>query len=121
MKELAGKVAFVTGAASGMGLAMTRSFTAAGMKVVAADVERAALDAVDEEFSDSNAEVLTLQVDVTDREAMDKAAQATIDHFGKVHVLVNNAGVAVGAPLAIASHAHCAWVLGVNLQGVVNG
>ena len=74
MQELIGKVAFVTGGASGIGLAIARSLAAAGMRVVVADVEQTALDAAAAEFAESNAEVLTLRVDVTDREAMARAA-----------------------------------------------
>ena len=96
MKDVVGKVAFITGGASGMGLAIARSFTAAGMKVVIADVEQAALNAVQDEFADTNASVLCLRVDVTDRAAMTAAAEDCVAHFGKVHVVVNNAGVAVG-------------------------
>ena len=77
MKDLSGRVAFVTGGASGMGLAMVRAFTAAGMKVAIADIETQALDAVMQEFATSNAEVIALPLDVTDREAMEAAAQET--------------------------------------------
>jgi NADP-dependent 3-hydroxy acid dehydrogenase YdfG len=121
MEDVRGKVAFVTGAASGMGLAMARSFAAAGMKVVVADVEEAALARVEEEFAASNREIMTLKVDVTDRDAMADAAAATIEHFGKVHVLVNNAGVATGGALDEMTYNDWDWVLGVNLDGVVNG
>ena len=69
MRNITGKVAFITGGASGMGLAMARSFAAAGMKVAIADIEQDALDRVKAEFDASNAEVITLQVDVTDRAA----------------------------------------------------
>ena len=74
---MAGKTAFITGGASGIGLAMARSFSAAGMKIVIADIEQAALDAVRNEFEASNAEFLTLHVDVTDRADMEAAADAT--------------------------------------------
>jgi NADP-dependent 3-hydroxy acid dehydrogenase YdfG len=121
MEDVRGKVAFVTGAASGMGLAMARSFAAAGMKVVAADVEEAALARVEEEFAASNREIMTVKVDVTDRQAMADAAAATIERFGKVHVLVNNAGVATGGALDEMTYNDWDWVLGVNLDGVVNG
>ena len=77
MKDVTGKVAFITGGASGMGLAMARSFSAAGMKVAIADIEQSALDRVQAEFDKTNAEVITLKVDVTDRDAMEKAAQET--------------------------------------------
>ena len=121
MREVAGKTAFITGGASGIGLAMARSFSAAGMKVVIADIEQAALDAARNEFEASNAEFLTLQVDVTDRDDMAAAAAATESRFGNVHVVCNNAGVVVGKPSAQMSDGDWAWVLGVDLQGVVNG
>ena len=121
MRDVTGKVAFITGGASGMGLAMARSFAAAGMKVAIADVEQDALDRVKAEFDASNAEVITLQVDVTDRAAMEAAADATAAAFDKVHVLVNNAGVAVGGSLDQMSYEDWDWVMGVNLDGVVNG
>ena len=79
MKQVAGKVAFVTGGASGLGLAMTRSLTGAGMKVVIADIEDSALAAAAEEFSDSNPEVLTIKTDVTARDSL--AAAATSPTF----------------------------------------
>ncbi|MBX3706163.1 MAG: SDR family NAD(P)-dependent oxidoreductase [Pseudomonadales bacterium] len=121
MKDLAGKVAFVTGGASGMGLAMVRAFAAAGMKVVVADIEQQALDAVRDEFAGSNAEILTVRLDVTDRDAMARAADAAESAFGRVHVLCNNAGVAVGGTIDTMSYQDWDWVLRVNLDGVVNG
>jgi len=66
VKEVAGKTAFITGGASGLGLAMARSFTGAGMKVAIADVQEDALAAVKEEFAESNADVITIRADVTD-------------------------------------------------------
>ena len=121
MRDVAGKTAFITGGASGIGLAMARSFAAAGMKVVVADVEQAALDGVENEFQASNAEFLTLEVDVTDRDGMEAAAEATEARFGKVHVVCNNAGVAVGGPIDEMTYDDWDWVLGVNIDGVVNG
>jgi NAD(P)-dependent dehydrogenase (short-subunit alcohol dehydrogenase family) len=121
MRDVQGKVAFVTGGASGMGLAMVRSFAAAGMKVAVADIEQASLDRVAEEFADTNAEIITLQLDVTDRAAMERAADAAEQAFGRVHVVCNNAGVAVGGAVDQMSYADWDWVLGVNLNGVVNG
>ena len=121
MQNLEGKVAFVTGGASGMGLAMVRSFAGAGMKVVVADIEQGALDAVAEEFAPSNADILCLKVDVTDRDAMEAAAAATEAAFGKVHVVCNNAGVAVGGAIDDMSYNDWDWVTKVNLDGVVNG
>jgi NADP-dependent 3-hydroxy acid dehydrogenase YdfG len=121
MQNVAGKVAFITGGASGMGLAMARSFSAAGMKIVVADVQQDALDRVRAEFGRTNAGILTLKVDVTDRDAMEQAARDTEKTFGKVHVLCNNAGVAVGGTLDSMDYKDWDWVMGVNLDGVVNG
>ncbi len=121
MQDLAGKTAFVTGGASGMGLAMVRSFAAAGMKVAVADVEIHALEQVAEEFRASNGAVITLPLDVTDRTAVERAADATESAFGQVHVVCNNAGVAVGGSIETMSYADWDWVLGVNIDGVVNG
>ncbi|MFP6815481.1 MAG: SDR family NAD(P)-dependent oxidoreductase [Pseudomonadales bacterium] len=121
MQDVTGKVAFITGGASGMGLAMARSFSAAGMKVVITDIEDTALAAVAEEFAATNADVLTLKVDVTDRAAMEQAAQATEEAFGKVHVLCNNAGVAVGGSIVDMTYEDWDWVMKVNLDGVING
>ncbi len=121
MDNVTGKVAFITGGASGMGLAMARSFSAAGMKVAIADIEQDALDRVKAEFAKSNAKVITLKVDVTDRDAMERAARETEAAFGKVHVVVNNAGVAVGGGIDAMSYKDWDWVMGVNLQGVING
>jgi len=89
MLDVTGKVAFITGGASGMGLAMARSFSAAGMKVAIADIQQDALDAVAAEFKRTNAEVITLKVDVTDRAAMERAAQRTEAAFEKIHVVCN--------------------------------
>ncbi len=121
MKDIAGKVAFVTGGASGIGLAMARSFSTAGMKVVITDIEQAALDRVQDEFASSNAEVVILKVDVTDRDAMEQAARETESAFGKVHVVCNNAGVSVGGRVDKMSGKDWDWVMGVNLDGVING
>ncbi|PDH40412.1 MAG: short-chain dehydrogenase [OM182 bacterium MED-G24] len=121
MKDVAGKVAFITGGASGLGLAMARSLSGAGMKVVIADIEDSALAAVDDEFSDSNTDVLTIKIDVTDRDSMSDAANKTIEAFGKVHVLCNNAGVFVGGNVSDMTYKDWDWVMNVNVQGVING
>lgn len=121
MRDLAGRTAFITGGASGLGLAMAHSFCAAGMKVAIADIEQEALQKAEAELRPSNAEVLALQLDVTDRAAMAAAADRAEQSFGKVHVVCNNAGVAVAGTVDRMSYADWDWVMGVNLQGVVNG
>ncbi|MBQ75275.1 MAG: hypothetical protein CMQ20_09690 [Gammaproteobacteria bacterium] len=121
MKDLNGKVAFVTGGASGIGLGMVQSFLAAGMKVAISDIEQAALDQVKDELAESNAEVIYLKVDVTDRDAMEQAARETEAAFGKVHVVCNNAGVAVTGKVHRMDYKDWDWVMGVNLDGVING
>ena len=121
MKDVAGKVAFITGGASGMGLAMAKSFSAAGMKVAIADIEQAALDTAIASFGPTNADVIALKADVADREAMARAADATEEAFGKVHVVCDNAGVAVGGAMDQMSYQDWDWVINVNLHGVING
>ena len=121
MKDVAGKVAFVTGGASGLGLAMAQSFTGAGMQVAIADIEDDALDQARQIFSDTNASVVYLKVDVTDRESMARARQETLDAFGKIHVVCNNAGVARNGNLADMTYQDWDWVMKVNVDGVING
>ena len=121
MKDVAGKVAFITGGASGLGLAMARSFTGAGMKVAIADIEQSALDAAAAEFAESNADVITIKVDVTDRDALEEAAKETEAAFDKVHVVCNNAGVAISGHIKDHTYRDWDWVMGVNLDGVING
>jgi NAD(P)-dependent dehydrogenase (short-subunit alcohol dehydrogenase family) len=121
MKDVAGKKAFITGGASGLGLAMSRSFAGAGMKVAIADIEDAALESASAEFADINAEVITMKVDVTDRESMSDARAQTLDAFGKVHVVCNNAGVALNGNIADMTYKDWDWVMKVDLDGVING
>ena len=121
MRDVAGEVAFVTGAASGIGLAMARSFAAAGMQVALADIEEDALQRAHASFGPGNANTIALPLDVTDRDAMAEAADRTERAFGKVHVLCNNAGVGISASFADHAYEDWDWVLGVNLQGVING
>jgi len=123
MEEVAGKVAFVTGGASGVGLGIARAFVGAGMKVVLADVRRDHIDEAVASFAGSGQSdsVHAIQLDVTDREAFARAADEAERVFGNVHVLVNNAGVGALGPLKLARYDDWDWVLDVNLRGVVNG
>jgi NAD(P)-dependent dehydrogenase (short-subunit alcohol dehydrogenase family) len=123
VKQLAGRVAVVTGGASGIGRGMAEAFIAEGMKVVLADVERPALDKLAEELRAGGADVIGVECDVSKQEAVDRLARETLDAFGAVHVLCNNAGVGGGAPVPLweSPLEDWDWVLGVNLMGVVHG
>jgi NAD(P)-dependent dehydrogenase (short-subunit alcohol dehydrogenase family) len=121
IEDLAGKVAVVTGAASGIGRATATAFAAEGMKVVLADIEEKALDAVASELTDAGRTVLPVAVDVSDGASMDALATRTIDTFGAVHLVHLNAGVAAGGPIWALTEKDWDWVLGVNLWGVIHG
>ena len=121
MRELAGKVAVTTGAASGIGRALVERFARAGMKLVLADVEEAALAAAAEELAAAGADVLAVQTDVSRADDVDALARRTYEHFGAAHVLCNNAGVALAGLLWEHSLEDWRWLLGVNVWGVVHG
>ncbi|HEV2700478.1 MAG TPA: SDR family NAD(P)-dependent oxidoreductase [Steroidobacteraceae bacterium] len=121
MKEVEGKVAFITGGDSGIGLGIARAFTDAGMKVVITYRTRAHLDEAMKLLQGAADRVHAINLDVTDRAGMEKAAAETIQVFGKVHVLVNNAGVAVIGGLSRASYEDWDWAMSVNAGGVFNG
>ena len=104
MKEVSGKVAFITGGGSGIGLGMAKVFTAAGMKVVIADVRQDHLDAAKSVLKSAGPNVHAIAVDVTDREAMERAAREALRVFGKIHVLCNNAGVSLFGPMDQATY-----------------
>jgi NAD(P)-dependent dehydrogenase (short-subunit alcohol dehydrogenase family) len=121
MHELAGKTAFVTGGASGIGLALGRAFAQAGMKVMLADVETEALAAAVKSLHDFGADVRGVSCDVADPSSVERAAKASFEAFGNVHVVCNNAGVAAGGGIDTISLDNWRWVLDVNLMGVVHG
>jgi NAD(P)-dependent dehydrogenase (short-subunit alcohol dehydrogenase family) len=118
MQDLDGKVAFITGGGSGVGLGMAKAFVAAGMKVAIADVRADHLEAAQAELGGA---VHAVQLDVTDRAAFARAADETERVLGHVHVLCNNAGINLFNDMADATYQDWDWVLGVNLGGVVNG
>lgn len=122
MEELEGKVAVVTGGASGIGRAMADRFAAEGMKLVLADVEEAALAAAAKELADGGATVAAVPTDVSQQVSVDALAARTLEEFGGVHVVCNNAGVGGhGAPSWEGPVADWEWVIGVNLWGVIHG
>jgi NAD(P)-dependent dehydrogenase (short-subunit alcohol dehydrogenase family) len=121
MRDLAGKTAFVTGGACGIGLALGRAFAEAGMKVMLADIERNALLRAVENLRGFGPAVEGVACDVADPDSVEEAAKATLAAFGNVHVLCNNAGVAGGSGIDDISLDSWRWVLDVNLMGVLHG
>ncbi len=122
MDVLPGQVAVITGGASGIGLAMAHRFAAEGMRIVLADIERPVLERAGEELTRAGADVLTVPTDVSLAEEVEALAATTIDHFGDVHLICNNAGVGSrGLTVADLPLDDFAWVIGVNLFGVVHG
>jgi NAD(P)-dependent dehydrogenase (short-subunit alcohol dehydrogenase family) len=122
VKEFKGKVAVVTGAASGIGQGLAERFASEGMKVVLADIEAEALAMAEAEFRKNGAEVLAVRTDVSKLADVEALARKTLDRFGAVHIVCNNAGVAGGGgPLWETTPADWEWVVGVNLWSVVHG
>ena len=121
MQNLAGRVAFITGGASGIGLGMARAFLRAGIRVVIADVSRDNLDDAVRQLETEPSEHLILSLDVTDRVAFARAADQAEERFGKVHLLCNNAGIGSGPALLTATYEDWDRMIGINLMGVVNG
>ena len=121
MQELVDKVAVVTGGGSGIGRGMALAFADSGMHVVLADIEADAANAVAKEVTERGVKALPLEVDVTDRAAVESLAERTFAELGAAHVLCNNAGVAVFGPLDKMSDDDWRFVLSVNLEGVVHG
>jgi len=121
MVDLRDKVAVVTGAASGIGRATAECFADAGMRVVLADVERDALAEAARALQARGARAIAVPTDVSRADEVESLARATLDAFGAVHVVFNNAGVALSGPAWEATPEDWRWVLGVNLGGVVHG
>jgi NAD(P)-dependent dehydrogenase (short-subunit alcohol dehydrogenase family) len=121
MRELAGKTAFVTGGAGGIGFALGRAFAEAGMKVMLADIETEALTAAVRSLHNVGPAVRGVICDVADPASVDRAAKEAIGAFGNVHVICNNAGVAAAGGIDDISLDNWRWVLDVNLMGVVYG
>ena len=121
MKDFQGKVAVITGGASGLGLEIARLAAKKGLKLVLADIEERALKQAELEFSDQGVEVLALRTNVALAEDVDYLAQQTLARFGAVHLLFNNAGVALSKSTWETTVADWEWVLGVDLWGVIHG
>ncbi|MGB3723230.1 MAG: SDR family NAD(P)-dependent oxidoreductase [Pacificimonas sp.] len=121
MKTLEGKTAFVTGAASGIGFGIAQALAQSGVKVMLCDLQKDALETALMGLRKTNADVDGVVADVSLKEELQAAADATIDRFGKVHILVSNAGVGGGSDYGSWTDASWDWTLGVNLMSVVWG
>jgi NAD(P)-dependent dehydrogenase (short-subunit alcohol dehydrogenase family) len=121
VKERNGRVAVVTGAASGIGLALAKRLGGDGMKVVMADLEADALQRAAQELEKDGVEVLPVVTDVAKAEQVQTLADQALSRFGKVHVVCNNAGVMIGGLSWEAPLEDYEWVMGVNVWGVIHG
>ena len=121
MDDFKGRVAVVTGAASGIGLGVTERFLGEGMKVVIADVEQESLDRQVKRLSEAGGDVLGVVCDVRQPDAVSRLAEQTLSHYGGVHVVMNNAGVAPAGPMLETQPADWRWIVEVNLLGVAYG
>src|SRR5690349_5396913 len=121
MKDLVGKVAFITGGGSGVALGQAKAFAAHGMKIVIADIRRDHLDSALAYFREKKLPVLGIELDITDREAYAAAADQAEEHFGPVQLLCNTAGGSQFGPVQQATYDDWDWQLSVNLGGMING
>jgi NAD(P)-dependent dehydrogenase (short-subunit alcohol dehydrogenase family) len=121
MLDLAGKVAVVTGGASGIGRGLCETFAQAGLAVVVADIDADGARSVASALREGGARAHAAAVDVADAESVEALAAASFDEFGAVHVVCNNAGVIVGGSLQEATDSDWRWMLDVNLGGVIHG
>lgn len=121
METMTGRVAVVTGAASGIGKALALGFASEGANVVLADIEEAPLRAAEAEVAERGVEALGVITDVTDPDSVGALAQATLDRFGAVHMVCNNAGVGGGGLIRNQQLVDWKWVVDVCLWGVIHG
>ncbi len=121
MREFKDKVAVITGGASGLGLEIARLAARKGMKLVLSDIEEHALKQAELEFADQGVDVLSVRTNVAIAEDVEQLAEKTMERFGAVHLLFNNAGVALNKTAWETSVADWEWVLGVDLWGVIHG
>ncbi len=121
MKELAGRIAVVTGGASGIGRALALALARERAKIVLADVDEAGMARVAGEIKAAGGEAVTVRTDVTELASVQALADRAFTAFGRVHVLCNNAGIALWGGIETVSHRDWQWALGVNLWGVIHG
>jgi NAD(P)-dependent dehydrogenase (short-subunit alcohol dehydrogenase family) len=115
------RVAVITGGGSGIGAAMATAFAARGARLVLADIDAGALERTSEALRAGGADALTVRTDVGDLAQVRALADATVDRFGAVHVVCNNAGIALFGPMASATHADWEYTMRVDFWGVVHG
>jgi NAD(P)-dependent dehydrogenase (short-subunit alcohol dehydrogenase family) len=121
MQDLAGRVAVITGGASGIGLATARRLAGEGMRIVLADVQPDVLETAVKEIQGLGAETIGVRTDVGDLKQVQALAEQTFAHFGAAHLVFNNAGVAIFGPIQDMKHEDWEWVLRVDLWGVIHG
>ena len=121
MRDFHDKVAFVTGAASGLGFALARAFGRARMKVMLADIDVDGLENAVDELKKDQISARGVECDVSDRVSVQHAAAETLAAFGKVHVVCNNAGPTSGGPLELITPGDCDWIIGVDVMGTIYG
>ena len=122
MQDFSGKVAVITGAASGIGLGCARTFARAGMKIALCDLRADALEHAVANVRALGGDAIGILTDVSSRDSVEHAANEVVKAFGKIHVAMNNAGVVLrGLPMSELSDNAWNWVLGVNLYGVIHG
>jgi len=121
MEDLQGKVAVITGGASGIGRAVAERAAAEGMKIVLGDIEEGPLKEAVDDLTSRGVEALGVVTDVSDAASVRALRDRTLERFGAVHLVHNNAGIGLGGPIWEVSEEDWRWILGVNLWGVVHG
>jgi len=121
MEDLQGKVAVITGGASGIGRAVAEKAGAEGMRIVLGDIEEGPLKSAVDDLTSNGAEAVGVVTDVSDRASVEALRDAALDRFGAVHLVHNNAGIGLGGPIWEVSEEDWRWILGVNLWGVIHG
>jgi NAD(P)-dependent dehydrogenase (short-subunit alcohol dehydrogenase family) len=121
MEDLQGKVAVITGGASGIGRAVADKAGAEGMRIVLGDIEEGPLKSAVDDLTSNGVEAIGVVTDVAERASVEALRDAALDRFGAVHLVHNNAGIGLGGPIWEVSEEDWRWILGVNLWGVIHG